>query len=415
MRLGFALFLLVLAGFLYLANRRVFVWATRAFALPARPRRWLKWFLAMALVGMFAGRFLSWAVSHPLVTILVAISSTVELAVLISFALLLPLDFARGLAGVAGRLKRRLARSPAKAPLPASPPATGPELPRRMFLERTAAGSAFLVATSSSLYGVLAGRHDYEIEEVPIALPGLKRGLDGFTIVQLSDLHIGQFTGSAELAAARALVQRARPDLIVLTGDLLDNDPRLAPRLGEFVRGLTPLARAGVVAIPGNHDFFADVEQAMAAVESAGGRVLRNRGEFVGDAAAGFALLGVDDVWARRVSGGPDVSRAIASLPRVGGRIAPGRDLPRVLLCHNPSYFETAAGEVALQLSGHTHGGQVQLLVNPAELVLPNGWVAGRYRRSGSELYVNRGFGTVGPPARIGSPPEVSRIVLVAS
>jgi predicted MPP superfamily phosphohydrolase len=88
--------------------------------------------------------------------------------------------------------------------------------------------------------------------------------------------------------------------------------------------------------------------------------------------------------------------------------------LPRVLLCHNPSFFAEAAGRVALQLSGHTHGGQVNLGVRPADYILPGGWVAGRYDRQGSALYVNRGFGTVGPPARIGAPPEVTRIILTA-
>jgi hypothetical protein len=85
-----------------------------------------------------------------------------------------------------------------------------------------------------------------------------------------------------------------------------------------------------------------------------------------------------------------------------------------VLLCHNPVYFPEAAGQVALQLSGHTHGGQVNLLVRPADWVLPHGYVAGLYQRKSSQLYINRGFGTVGPPARIGSPPEVSRIVLTS-
>jgi predicted MPP superfamily phosphohydrolase len=101
-------------------------------------------------------------------------------------------------------------------------------------------------------------------------------------------------------------------------------------------------------------------------------------------------------------------------LPRLSGRVAPALDLPRVLLCHNPSFFAEAAGHVALQLSGHTHGGQVNLGIRPADYLLPGGWVAGRYDLNGSALYVNRGFGTVGPPARLGAPPEVTRLVLSA-
>jgi predicted MPP superfamily phosphohydrolase len=253
------------------------------------------------------------------------------------------------------------------------------------------------------------------IEEIALKLPGLGRGFDGFSIVQLSDIHIGAFTGQAELNIAEELVRKARPDLVVLTGDLLDNDSRLAPDLGRFVRRLGPLARHGVVAITGNHDYFAGDEEMAGAITGGGGRILRNEGLVIGSAGAGIALLGVDDVWARRQGlGGPDLLRAVAALPQVGGRVAPARDLPRVLLCHNPSYFAESAGKVALQLSGHTHGGQINLGLRPADYLLPGGWVAGRYDQNGSVLYVNRGFGTVGPPARLQAPPEVTRIVLSA-
>jgi predicted MPP superfamily phosphohydrolase len=209
-------------------------------------------------------------------------------------------------------------------------------------------------------------------------------------------------------------VRQAKPDLIVLTGDLLDHDPRFASTLGRFVRRLSPLAKHGVSVISGNHDYYAGIVQTLGVVEAGGGRVLTNEGLVIGDAQAGFALLGVNDVRASRfnASDGPDVARAVDSLPRLGGKLSLARDLPRVLPCHTPVYFEEAQHHVALQLSGHTHGGQVNLLVRPADWVLPHGWVAGLYTEGASQLYVNRGFGTVGPPARVGSAPEVSRIVL---
>jgi len=324
-------------------------------------------------------------------------------------------DVVRLLWSLQGRL-RRAAPVLAKADAPAlpQPVVSVPALPRRALLTQVVAGSAFLIGGGSSLYGALKGRSDYSIEEALFKLPGLSRGFDGFTIVQLSDVHIGAFTGAPELAIAEDLVRQAKPDLIVLTGDLLDNDGRLAEVLGRFVRRLSPLAREGVVAISGNHDFFAGVTEMASAVRAAGGRILRNDGLVIGGADAGFALLGVDDVWARRQGAGPDLQRAVAALPQLGGKLAPALDLPRVLLCHNPSFFSEAAGQVALQLSGHTHGGQVNLGLRPADYLLPGGWVAGRYDLRGSALYVNRGFGTVGPPARLGSAPEVTRIVLSA-
>jgi predicted MPP superfamily phosphohydrolase len=353
---------------------------------------------------------------------LVAVTSTVQLAVIISGILLLVADGAGWLLGLPGRLAQRLVTqriatqpAPAGVLLEAEPaPAASHELPRRAFLAQATAGSAFLIGSSSSLYGALKGRYDYSVEEVVVKIPGLPRALDGFSIAQLSDVHIGVFVGDAELSIAEALLKKAKPDLIVLTGDLLDNDARLAGQLGRFIRRLPALAREGVVAIPGNHDYFAGIEETANAVTAAGARMLRNDALVIGSAAGGFALLGVEDVWARREGGGPDLERALRSLPRLGGRIAPSLDLPRVLLCHNPSFFEEAAGRVALQLSGHTHGGQINLGVRPADYILPGGWVAGRYDLHGSALYVNRGFGTVGPPARVGAPPEVTRIILTS-
>jgi predicted MPP superfamily phosphohydrolase len=281
-----------------------------------------------------------------------------------------------------------------------------PELPgRRTFLQQAASGVAVASGSSSAVYGALFGRHDYRLETVAVPLPGLARTLDGFTIVQLSDIHFGAHVGEPELRSAVELVRKARADLVVLTGDLIDHDPRYAPLLGRLVRHLEPLSRFGTVAIPGNHDYYAGVDEVLSTIRAAGGVVLRNAGRVVGDAGGGFALVGVDDVWAPRngFGSGPDLDRATAMVPA---------HLPRVLLCHNPEFFPEATSKVQLQLSGHTHGGQVNLLVRPAELFLP--YIEGLYEEGGARLYVNRGFGTAGPPARIGAPPEVTKIVLTA-
>ena len=416
MRLGFVVFLVVLGLLLYALNRYVWRTLSVAFALSPRARRAFAIGLGVSLVAMMVGRMLARVVPIAPLKWLVAVSSSIELAVIITGVLLLLVDGVR----LVSRLARRLSgtrREVAPVAVPVEQVATAAsalDVPRRSFLSTAAAGAALAVGSGSSAYGAFIGRNDYTIEEVAIRLPGLARAYDGFTIVQLSDLHIGEFVGEAELAAAEALVRDARPDIIVLTGDLLDNDARFAPKLGAFARRLSPLAREGVVAISGNHDYFAGIDPVVDALEAGGALVLRNRGHVIGAPGTGFALLGVDDVWARRGGGGPDLDAALVSLPKLGGKVAPARDLPRVLLCHNPSFFEEASEHVDLQLSGHTHGGQVNLVVRPADFVLPNGWVAGRYERGASQLYVNRGFGTVGPPARLGAPPEISRIVLTA-
>ncbi|MBC7171858.1 MAG: metallophosphoesterase [Polyangiaceae bacterium] len=361
------------------------------------PKGWAKVALAALLTSgplcLVLGRTLASGGAGPewLIVGATVYGAIETLAVVLAAALLIPVAFGERLLAFA---KRR-------------PPSVTPELPRREFLGQVTTGSALFIAGGTSLHGGLFGRHDYRIEEIPIALPGLPRTLDGYSIVQLSDIHVGTFVQEPELRAAEALVRSARPDLIVMTGDLVDHDPAFAPKLGALVRRLDGIARDGVVAIPGNHDYYAGIEVVLGTLRGAGAKVLVNQGRVIGDRGGAFALLGVDDVWAaRNGAGGPDLDRALAMVPR---------DLPSVLLCHNPEFFPAAASRVGLQLSGHTHGGQIAFGINPAELVLPHGYVRGHYTRGTGQLYVNRGFGTAGPPSRIGSPPEITRVVLVSA
>lgn len=324
----------------------------------------------------------------------------VVLGVWMSTVLLVAVDIPYGL----GRLLPR-SSTPAPEPEPASEPEPQPApVSRRDIIRRTATGAALSLGFGSAFYGALFGRHDYEISELTIPIPGLPRRLDGYRIAQISDIHFGVFVGAAELAAAVELVRSTRPDMVVITGDMVDHDAGHAPMIGRLVRALDDLGlRDGVNIIPGNHDYYAGVDEVLGACRRGGGRVLVNEGFVVQD---GFALLGVDDVWSRRngYSSGPDLAAAISSVPE---------ELPRILLAHNPVFFEEARGQVALQLSGHTHGGQVNLGVRPVHLFLP--YVEGLYQEEGSRLYVNRGFGTAGPPARVTTPPEVTLVVLTGA
>ena len=243
-----------------------------------------------------------------------------------------------------------------------APHAPVPASSRRVFLGQAVTGSAMLVGSGSSVYGSLFGRQDFMLEEVPMRIPGLSKRIDGYTLVQISDIHFGTYIGEREIRIAEELVRQAKPDRLVLTGDLLDSHPRHAETLGRFIRRMAPLTRDGVVVIPGNHDWYAGIDIVMDAARAAGARVLRNDGFIVGDEKDGFAMLGVEDVWAKRVDPlqGPDLEKAISSVRA---------ELPRVLLCHNPVFFPEAAGKVALQLSGHTHGGQINLgPIRPADV-----------------------------------------------
>jgi predicted MPP superfamily phosphohydrolase len=301
------------------------------------------------------------------------------------------------------RLNRHLAKGRGEAPAREPPPPAAPSLSRRQVVE--GAGSiAILGGTSSTLaWGAIRGRHDYRLEEVPVRIAGLPRALDGYAIAQVSDIHTGANMGEHALGEGMDLVRRAKADLLVVTGDLVDYSTSYAPLIARKLADIAP--RDGVAVILGNHDHYAGATAVLAAVRAAGLTALVNEGRVMRpNDGGGFALLGVDDLWAKWHFGtGPDLDRALAQVPG---------HLPRILLSHQPMSVNQWAGRVALQLSGHTHGGQINPGVRPADMFFK--YVAGMYQVNGTSLYVNRGFGTVGPPARVGAPPEVTRFVLVA-
>lgn len=420
--LRMTLFVVVLVLLVGGTSTYVFRRGAKVLALGRRGRIALAGLLVAAPVLVIASRVTERAGAPEAAFALGAAGATFVLGVLISTVLLWAVDLPFGaLAGL-----RRLREARAETAADAAPEeesaeaarelvehetmghVVGPSaIGRRELLRRGATGAALSVGFGSALYGAVLGRHDYEVNVVPVPIPGLSPRLDGYRIAQISDVHFGVFVGDAELANAVSLIGSARPDLVVLTGDLVDHDAAFAPSLGRLVRRLSELpARDGVVVIPGNHDYYAGIEHVLGAAREGGARVLKNEGRVIGDRGGAFALLGVDDVWAPRngYGRGPDLGRAMAMVPA---------DLPRVLLCHNPEYFPRAREHVALQLSGHTHGGQVNLGIRPADLLLP--YVHGLYEEGGARLYVNRGFGTAGPPARVGAPPEVTLVVLTAA
>ncbi len=296
------------------------------------------------------------------------------------------------------------AARPRPAPLPAPADPSVRVLTRRQAVEGVTGLLAFGASTAVLGWGMLRGRHEFMLEEVPVRMLGLPRALDGYTIVQISDVHAGVFVGARELAEGLALVRAARPDLVVVTGDLVDNDGSYAPWLASELAKLK--TRDGVFAVLGNHDYYGGADVVKRAARGAGVDLLVNEGRTIrARDGGGFALLGVDDRWARRSGGpGPDLARAEAMVRT---------DVPRVLLAHQPEYFDTASSRVGLQLSGHTHGGQINPGFRPSELFMR--YIAGRYEAKGSTLWVNRGFGVAGPPSRVGAPPEVTKIVLVAA
>jgi predicted MPP superfamily phosphohydrolase len=371
----------------------LYAWATASFPWLAKRRRWVAGVLAGLWLIQLSAHFLSHS-NHPSAFPRVI----VELVLVPIVFAAMPISLLRLGSWIAGQIAARAAgRPPMK-------PSEGQGMSRRQAVE-AAGGVALFGATGTMIgWGMVRGRHAFELTEVPIAIQGLPRVLDGYTIVQVSDIHAGDYVGERELDEGLSLVRGARPDLVVVTGDIVDFESERARLVARRLVDLAP--RDGVAAVLGNHDYYADQDEVTAAVRAAGIDMLVDEGRVIRRAdGGGFALLGVDDRWSIRYGrSGPRLAQARAMVPP---------DLARILLSHQPQTIEGWAGQVALQLSGHTHGGQINPGFRPANIFLK--YVSGLYRVDGTALYVNRGFGTVATPARIGAPPEVTRFVLVAA
>jgi len=238
------------------------------------------------------------------------------------------------------------------------------------------------------------------VRRVEIALARWPRALDGFRIVQISDIHIGPLLGRRFAERLTERVNALAPDLVAVTGDLVDGS---VDALRDEVAPFAALAaKHGVFFVTGNHDVYSGGEPWVERVRELGLRVLRNERVAIGGD-DGFDLAGVDDHRGDWVRGSTeDLDAALA-----------GRDASRalVLLAHDPGTFRRAAKRgVDLQLSGHTHGGQIWPFKYLVRLAVP--FVAGLHRVGASQLYVSRGSGFWGPPMRLLAPAEVTELVL---
>ncbi len=278
------------------------------------------------------------------------------------------------------------------------------DLSRREMFARVAAGAAVLTSGSAAAFGVPEAMAKVALNTVEVPLARLPRAMDGFSILQLTDIHAGGVIGREFIAELVATANAAAPDLIAITGDLADGSP---DTLADVVAPLAELrAPHGVYFVTGNHEYYAGVDAWLDHLRDVlGVRVLRNERVAIDVGRVGFDLAGVDDREGSRHSDdhGPDLGVALA------GR-DPRREL--VLLAHQPVQIYDALGlGVGLQLSGHTHGGQVWPWHYAVKLQ-QRGHLQGLERIEDTWLYTSRGCGFWGPPMRVGAPPEVARLVL---
>jgi hypothetical protein len=285
------------------------------------------------------------------------------------------------------------------------------QVSRRSFLRGALYGAGGL-----ALYAGEFERHWLEVVHKEVEIKGLRAPFDGMTVAQMSDIHLDEFTEPFLVREAIDEINRAKPDIVLLTGDYVTAQvlPRhltveAAWQCGKLLSRIECRER---YAIFGNHDIFAGEQHVGEALRSNGITVLRNSFVPIERQGARFWLAGLDDP----VCGQPDPEQTIpASIQNRPGE-------PIILMCHAPDYVDElqsqAAGQaVSLVLSGHTHGGQIRLpFIGPLHLP-PGGqkYVEGMFNVGPMKLYVNRGIGSVGVPFRFDCRPEITLFKLRAA
>lgn len=274
-----------------------------------------------------------------------------------------------------------------------------------LYTRRTLLRQITALAAASSASPLLArdSKPRLVIERVEIQVPGLPPAMDGFRIAQLSDLHLEPFTTAEDILRSVEASNSLKPDLVALTGDFVTHTARPAPQVAEILSQLQ--APYGVHASLGNHDFASGAPEVIRALTERKIPVLRNEIRRIQTDNGPLILGGFDSMYVSK----PDVRKTLQDWkPRQ----------PLVLMMHEPDAADliAAAGVRALQISGHTHGGQLVFRgKEPMSLRRARygkKYLAGHYEVGGLQMYVNRGIGCVGLPLRIGAPPEVTELTL---
>ncbi|KUN84724.1 metallophosphoesterase [Streptomyces griseoruber] len=293
---------------------------------------------------------------------------------------------------------------PALAPEGPGQPAPVPEaaekraLSRRLFVSRAVGGAAAAVAVGTvgaGTYGVLRGP---KVKRVTVPLAKLARTAHGYRIAVVSDIHLGPVLGRGFAQKVVDTINGTQPDLIAVVGDLVDGSVK---DLGPAAAPLAQLkARHGSFFVTGNHEYFSGAAQWVEEVRRLGIDPLENERTEL----PWFDLAGVNDIAGESEGRGPDFGKALGD-----------RDTTRacVLLAHQPVQIHDAVRHgVDLQLSGHTHGGQLF----PGNLIAEaaNPTLAGLDRYGDTQLYVSRGAGAWGPPTRVGAPSDITVIELAS-
>jgi uncharacterized protein len=262
-----------------------------------------------------------------------------------------------------------------------------------------------LVALAITLIGFWNARRTAGVVTVEVPMAGLPKALEGFRIVQISDIHVGPTIRRRYIEAIVEAVNRLKPDVVAITGDLVDGS---VPELSAHVAPLTRLlSKHGTFFVTGNHEYYSGVLPWLAELKRMGITVLHNEHVVIERGDAKLVLAGVPDYSAAHFdeSHRSNPQQAIAGAPKSAAN---------VLLAHQPRSAAAAAqAGFDLQLSGHTHGGQFWPWNFFVKFQQP--FTAGLHRLGRMWIYVSRGTGYWGPPKRFGAPSEITELKLVAS
>jgi predicted MPP superfamily phosphohydrolase len=284
------------------------------------------------------------------------------------------------------------------------PETTEPEeraMNRRMFLARAGAVTAGAASVGLVGVGMVTALGPPDMLRIPVRLHRLDPAFNGFRIVVVSDIHLGPLAGRAHTERIVAMINETEPDLVAIVGDLVDGTVEELGSAAEPLRDL--VSREGSFFVTGNHEYFVDDTASwVRELERLGVQPLHNENTAIRRGAAAFDLVGVNDIAGEQHSDPPDFDRALSGVDGSG---------PTILLAHQPVQVKQAsARHVDLQLSGHTHGGQMWPFHYVVRAVQPS--LAGLSTVDGTQLYVTRGAGFWGPPVRIGAPPDITVLSL---
>jgi predicted MPP superfamily phosphohydrolase len=285
----------------------------------------------------------------------------------------------------------------------------GKRLTRRDFLKLSLRGAIHFVLMSAggAGYGMLIEPGLFKVERVELKLKRLSEAFSGFRFAQISDIHMGGWMNVERLQHVADIIRAEKPDVLLITGDFIMGHyftERSKQYLRDTIEALSPLAAAvPTYAVLGNHDYWANAEAVRQVLSTCGITDLTNTVFTITRGDDKLHLCGVDDVWEGKVR----LKDVIAQLNDTSAAI---------LLAHEPDYADTSSvtGKFDLQVSGHTHGGQIVLPFFGAPILPYLGWKypSGLYQIGEMYQYTNRGVGMVRFPVRINCPPEITLFTL---